>query len=444
MIGAGALALLGEKRVQRVDPERGVARAARGFGEFRERGEIADALVAVAAQAVELGAQSGGAGVKRRRPVTGARRDGQMADAYGIVGERELIAADGERRQRRDLHSENAAVTGAPVFAPERLRLEAAAGAAFVDQLQFRAVGVHGQRRLDACALADDQSERQRAAVARDGEAFEARARLALGVGRQAHGLEQGALGRLGNDMARPVDVMPVRREACGARERVERLGLRRRVEPRCADPPRVSTSTSEERGAIEQGLAAIETGVVARAVLRLRVERAAPEEIVARLRQAERRRVTPGVEQDGGARSVGVEEGGEETPLAILPLPVAQDVAVGAAPFDIGEAAIGRRAGQETILREGRIVPPQRDQRAREIDERAHRPCPSRARRPHCPAHRRCCCRAGSGRVRRPSTASACRAPAAGRPAGCAGRAAARARMASSVGRPSTPLFQE
>ena len=231
MIGAGALALLGEKRVQRVDPERGIARAARGFGEFRERGEIADALVAVAAQAVELGAQSGGAGVERRRPETGARRDGQMADARGIVGEREPVAANGERRQRRDLHGENAAVAGAPVFAPDGLGLDAAAGAAFVDQLQVRAGGLNSQRRLDAFALADDEGERQRAAVARGGEAFQAGARLALGLGGQAHGLEQGALGRLRNDMARPVDVMPVRRESGGAGERIERLGLGRRIE---------------------------------------------------------------------------------------------------------------------------------------------------------------------------------------------------------------------
>ena len=45
------------------------------------------------------------------------------------------------------------------------------------------------------------------------------------------------------------------------------------------------------------------------------------------------------------------------------------------------------------------------------ETGQRLIRGRPSRARRSRCPAHRRCCCRAGCGRTRRPWTASACRA---------------------------------
>ena len=90
IIGAGAVAIAREQGVQRIDPDRGVAGAAGRFRQFRERGEVADPLIAFAAQAVNLGGDAGRAGVERRRPGAGGRRDDQSA---GLVVEKSACIA---------------------------------------------------------------------------------------------------------------------------------------------------------------------------------------------------------------------------------------------------------------------------------------------------------------------------------------------------------------
>ena len=52
MIGAGAVAIPGEKHVQGIEADGGEAAFPRGFHDLPKRGEVADALVALAAQAV--------------------------------------------------------------------------------------------------------------------------------------------------------------------------------------------------------------------------------------------------------------------------------------------------------------------------------------------------------------------------------------------------------
>ena len=59
VVGAGVLPVLGEQRVQRIEPHRGGARVRGHFGEFAERREIAGALVALPAQRIELGGDAG-------------------------------------------------------------------------------------------------------------------------------------------------------------------------------------------------------------------------------------------------------------------------------------------------------------------------------------------------------------------------------------------------
>ena len=54
MVGARAAAILGEQRVQRIDPDDAASCSRRGLGDRRERGEVADALIAAPPQRIQV------------------------------------------------------------------------------------------------------------------------------------------------------------------------------------------------------------------------------------------------------------------------------------------------------------------------------------------------------------------------------------------------------
>ncbi len=58
MIGAGTVALPAEQGVKRIDPDSGGAGRGSGLGNLRQGGEVADPLIALAPQAVEVGRQA--------------------------------------------------------------------------------------------------------------------------------------------------------------------------------------------------------------------------------------------------------------------------------------------------------------------------------------------------------------------------------------------------
>ena len=99
VVGTGATAIPGEKHVQRIDADGGEARFARRRHDLPKRGEIADALVAFAAQAVKLGGDAACPGIETLGPPAGARRDGQMAKSRLIAVKRQTIAPNGQGRQ---------------------------------------------------------------------------------------------------------------------------------------------------------------------------------------------------------------------------------------------------------------------------------------------------------------------------------------------------------
>src|SRR5208283_513438 len=119
MIRTCAVAILWKERMQRVQTHDGEAIGARRLRDLRQRGEIADALIAVSTQAVELEAQACRARFKPLRPITSARRHRQIANRRFVTVESERVTPYRQRLKRSAIKGDGDAVTGAFFLASE-------------------------------------------------------------------------------------------------------------------------------------------------------------------------------------------------------------------------------------------------------------------------------------------------------------------------------------
>ncbi len=395
VVGAGAAAVGGELRVHRVQPDEVAAVARRLLGEDPERGEVADAAVALAPQRVEVGRDAEAAAPLPvvARDEAAARRHREQGGVRLVAVEHDPVAAGGLRRQ-----GEARAQAAAPVR-----RVEGAALAAVDVEVvavrravlaQHRDVVAAGQR---SPAVDHDLQRHRRAGVAHGrgrqraqapvGQAGEAVARLPVRAGLEPHGAQDGALGVGRHAVALARGREPLGRDAGGLGQgRHDLVGRAAPARPDAA-PSRSAKSTTE-RGSTAASPCSSGCGGRRRCAVS-RARRPAPAR--ARLGQRDRQRLGAGVEH--GRHAVGraarqrrgrrqhadQRRGGRVLPVGGLGrAPVRQP------PGDVGQddPAGQRRARREAVARQRRMGGAQVEQAARRSRACGPPASTSRARR--------------------------------------------------------------
>ena len=375
IIGAGALAILSEKRVQRVDRDDRRSVRGRERAELRESREIADALVAVAPQRIKLRREAEGAPVDSWR-MAAARRDGEAA--IGSL-QRDDVSPQRQARQARAQALEDSAIHAAPGDGLQiaRAKIDAAPLAVFEHKLQPRRRAPIADRKAQkyVFVVAKRRAHRQRAAILATRQQAQAFPRLRLAVGGQMQRREQRFDGLARNRVLRAVDVPPTGRHARRLRQRREEFGRRF---------PFKSTALGRGLFAQDDDRARGDRDAVRSKLGRRRREANAPIEIVARRRRRDGHGLHAPVPDNGdaisGARAFHrrIEAGEQRRRGTVAPIFLAHERAIGAAPFDVGnERLVERRAQQKAVARQRGRVFAQRDQAARERQQLPVRPAP-------------------------------------------------------------------
>ena len=312
MVRARALAVLGEQRVQRIDADDAAAGARGGFAEQRQRGEVADALVAAPAQRIKMRGEPEAACRRREAPGAGgsaaapgpAQRParagrGELEQAVARLAGR--VGGEPHRRQQRALGVGADDVAAAGEIPP------------FAGDARGRGEPVE-QRRFDAAPAPG-------AGTRRFGEHHH-RPRRDFGrlvcEGRRADGKPGGGHGRGG----------PVRRLRGPA-----------------------------------QGRRRVDRGAPAEALARFR-----PAHGDGPVAGVERDGDPIGRRGSVGAR---VEDRHQRAAVGVRPVVALHRLAIRTSPLDVGDAArVGRRAGEPAVGAQRRVAPAQIDQRGDAIDE--------------------------------------------------------------------------
>ena len=175
MIGTGAVPVVREQRMQRIDADEAAARARGGFAEQRERSEIPDALVAAPPQRIQVRREPepARAVAQVRRQEAAVRRDENTAFDPGAVVGFQRVDAGRQRRQREHPLRDSAAVGGGDDVRREVVQREVQqrVGSILVANAKRAAAtlrrGQRRQRDLRRSGRARHDRRRQRAALAR-------------------------------------------------------------------------------------------------------------------------------------------------------------------------------------------------------------------------------------------------------------------------------------
>ncbi len=371
MVGARPVALRREEGVQRVHPDERAAGARRGLGGLRERGEVADALVARTAKGVQVRgeAEPAVAIAQPRGQEAAARRDEEPA-GFRLALHGDRVGARREGRQRHEAPGDAATVGrgDAILGAGGRVERHVPREPVLRDDAQgaaHRPARGPGKRHAQRLAFQGHLRAWKAAQLPRGGERGEALAGLAGRRRAEPHRVEQRMPRVVVDAVFLSRDVVPGRRDARRLRESLEHGRLDAAAAGRRAG---LGLLHQDHHRSCRHGLGR-RCGRRRQGIARQRrVHRASPAVAVARVGPADRDRLCRGVE--GERHAIGrparlgrrVKRGHERPPARVRPVLAGHRAAVGVAPFDVRDAArVDGLAGKPAVGAQGAVFAAQR-----------------------------------------------------------------------------------